>query len=102
MQAEGQPQASPPEVPPGGARLDVAMPQVMRFVFFALSVACVWPIFYVRYVPIQDLPQHLAAVRVLHDFDDPLLAFSRFFELDLWRTQYLAYYVVADLLCHVV
>jgi hypothetical protein len=66
-----------------------------------LSVACVWPIFYVRYAPIQDLPQHLAAVRVLHDFDDPTLGFARFFELQLSHTQYLAYYAAAHLLCTV-
>ena len=69
--------------------------------FAFLSVACVWPLFYVRYAPIQDLPQHLAAIRVLHDFDDPRFGFTRFFELHLGRTQYLAYYVAADVLAFV-
>ena len=53
--------------------------------------AALFPLFYVRYPPIQDLPQHLAAMRVLHDFHDPALGFARYFELDLLRTQYLAY-----------
>jgi hypothetical protein len=60
----------------------------------------VWPLLYTRYAPLQDLPQHLAAIRILHDFHDPALRFERFFELDLARTQYLAYYLAADLLAY--
>ena len=71
-------------------------------VFCVLAAACVFPLLYVRYPPIQDLPQHLAAVRVLHDFRDPGLGFAAFYELDLWRTQYLAYYLAAHLLSYVV
>jgi hypothetical protein len=70
--------------------------------FAVLSLACVWPLLYTRYAPLQDLPQHLAAIRILHDFHDPTLGFSRFFELDLGRTQYLAYYLAADLLSYLV
>lgn len=73
-----------------------------ELVFAALSLACVWPLLYTRYAPLQDLPQHLAAIRVLHDFHDPELGFSRFFELDLGRTQYLAYYFAAHLLSYLV
>jgi hypothetical protein len=69
--------------------------------FALLSVACVFPLFYVAYPPIQDLPQHLAAVRVLHDFGDPAFGFERWFEIDLFRTQYLAYYGAAHLLAYV-
>jgi len=71
-----------------------------ELVFAALALACVWPLFYTRYAPLQDLPQHLAAIRILHDFHDPQLGFDRFFELDLGRTQYLAYYLAADLLSY--
>jgi hypothetical protein len=39
-------------------------------------------------------------VRVLHDFGDPTLGFARFFEIDLLRTQYLAYYLAAHLLAY--
>ena len=63
----------------------------VELLWLGLACACVFPLFYVRYAPIQDLPQHLAAVRVLHDFHDPALRFARYFEIDLWRTQYLAY-----------
>ena len=70
--------------------------------FALLALACIWPLFYVRYPPIEDLSQHLAAIRVLHDFRDPQLGFARFFELDLLRTQYLAYYLAAHLLAYLV
>jgi hypothetical protein len=75
---------------------------VWRLLMLALSVACVFPIFKVQYLPIQDLPQHLAAIRVLHDFNDPALRFSDFFELQLLRTQYLTVYLGAHLLAYVV
>jgi hypothetical protein len=71
-----------------------------HLLFAALALASVFPLFYVRYPPLEDLPQHLAAVRILHDFHDPQLGFARFFELDLLRTQYLAYYLTADLLAY--
>ena len=74
---------------------------VFRLVFFGLSVGCVFPLAYTQYAPLQDLPQHLAAIRVLHDFDDPALRFAQYFELDLLRTQYLAYYLAVDLLAYV-
>jgi len=67
----------------------------------ALSAACVFPIFKVAYLPIQDLPQHLAAIRVLHDFHDPVFRFSELFELQLLRTQYLTVYLATDLLAYV-
>lgn len=66
--------------------------------FVAFAVASVYPLWNVRYAPIQDLPQHLAAIRVLFDYSDPGYGFERFFERDPWRTQYLAYYGVVGLL----
>ena len=56
------------------------------------------PLFLAEHPPIQDLPQHLAAVRVIGDYGDPDLAFSQYFTIDLFRTQYLAYYLAAILL----
>jgi hypothetical protein len=59
-------------------------------VFVALSALSVWPIFSVEHPPLQDLPQHLAAVRVLRDHPD--LALGQYFDIQLSRTQYLTYY----------
>ena len=74
---------------------------IWRVLTLGLSAACIFPIFRVQYLPIQDLPQHLAAIRVLHDFDDPILRFSQFFELQLLRTQYLTVYLTTHLLAYV-
>jgi hypothetical protein len=74
---------------------------VASLLFFVTVAATTWPLWNATYLPIQDLPQHLAAIRVLHSFDDGAFGFQRYFEVDLLRTQYLAYYMLADLLCHV-
>jgi hypothetical protein len=74
----------------------------VRFeVAFALAAALMaLPLFAGRYVPIQDLPQHVAAVRVLHDYRVPALGFESAFELTPFATQYLAVYAVAHLLAY--
>ena len=76
-------------------------PYLRSLVFFVLCAASTWPLFSARYLPIQDLPQHLAAIRVLHSWDDPAFDFARHFELQLGRTQYLLYYAAAHLLSYV-
>lgn len=73
---------------------------LFRLGWVLATVACVFPIFQLEYLPIQDLPQHLAAIRVLHDFHDPLLGFQRFFELQLLRTQYLTVYFAVHVLSY--
>jgi hypothetical protein len=67
-------------------------------VFCALSIAAVVPLFRVEHPPLQDLPQHLAAVRVLRSYPD--LALGQYFDLQLFRTQYLAYYCAVWLLSY--
>jgi hypothetical protein len=44
--------------------------------------------------PLQDLPQHLAAARVLFDPEHPGFRFDEFFEVDWLRSQYLGTYVL--------
>jgi hypothetical protein len=69
--------------------------------FLALAVLAVSPLWAVRYPPLEDLPQHLAAIRVLHDYADPRFGFSHFFVTNLGRTQYLAYYLATHVLAFV-
>lgn len=64
----------------------------------ALSAAQLWPILTVSHLPFQDMPQHLAAIHVLRDALDK--GGLPYFEVDLFRTQYLAYYGVAVLLSY--
>lgn len=65
-----------------------------------LSVLTVLPIWLTEYPPIQDWPQHLAAVRVLHSYSDPQFGFSEFFRLAPTDTQYLTVYYLASVLAY--
>ena len=56
------------------------------------------PLWAGRFLPFQDAPQHLAAIRVLADYASPPFGFERFFEIDLARSQYLGFYLPAALL----
>lgn len=73
---------------------------VWEATFVLLVGLCTAPLWLVDTLAIQDLPQHLAAIRVLHSLHDPAFGLSEYFTLDLFRTQYLAYYLVADLLAY--
>jgi hypothetical protein len=52
-----------------------------------------------RWLPIQDLPQHLASLRVVHEVHTGGPA-SETYAVDLRQTQYLLFYVVGDLLAY--
>lgn len=68
--------------------------------FAALALAAAVPVWLVEQPPLQDLPQHLAAIRVLHDYGNPAFGFEPYFELHLGRTQYLTYYLLTHLLSY--
>jgi hypothetical protein len=63
--------------------------------FWALSVAAVLPLLRVARPPLQDMPQHLAAISVLRHY--PELSLGDYFTIEPLRTQYLAYYGAAYL-----
>lgn len=71
-----------------------------ELLFATLAALAAAPLWGVLHPPIQDLPQHLAAIRVLHDYSDPALGFQQWFEIALGQTQYLAYYLAAHLLSY--
>lgn len=50
--------------------------------------------------PLQDLPQHLAAARVLLDRAHPGFRFDEFYTVDWLRSQYLGTYVLLGVLFH--
>src|SRR5260370_10326189 len=56
------------------------------------------PVWAVGYVPVQDLPFHAAAIRVLASFHDPSFGFDHEFVLSFGGTQYLLYHVVGAVL----
>jgi hypothetical protein len=71
-----------------------------QWCFAVLVIGSAVPLWLVEYPPLQDLPQHLAAIRVLHSFRDGWYGFENYFTIDLFRTQYLTYYLAADLLAY--
>jgi hypothetical protein len=73
---------------------------LFALLFFAAVAWTALPLWAAGYLPIEDLPQHLAAIRVLHSYHDPAFGFERYFELELFRTQYLAYYLLGDWLAY--
>ncbi len=70
--------------------------------FALVAAAASVPLWVVSRPPLQDLPQHLAAIRILVDYAEPALQFSEYFTVELGRTQYLAYYLAARVLALVV
>jgi hypothetical protein len=67
-----------------------------------LSAAATAPAWIVRHPPLQDLPTHLAILRVVHSYSDPAFGFAQEFALHLFRTQYLLYYLLGSLCAYVV
>ncbi len=70
--------------------------------FAILALAGALPLWATEHPPIQDWPQHLAAIRVLHSYRDPAFDFQRYFVLEPTRTQYLSVYYGAAVLAHLV
>src|SRR6185312_13227615 len=56
----------------------------------------------VRHPPLQDLPFHIATIRVIHDFNDPALHFSDFYKLEIFHTAYVGYYLVGSFFAYFV
>jgi hypothetical protein len=62
--------------------------------------AAVVPLWVSPLLPMMDLPQHLATVRILHSMDDPWYAVAKYHVADFSRTQYLSWYLAVDALTH--
>ena len=65
------------------------------------AIAAIVPLWIGRFLPYQDAPQHIAAIRVLADYHTPGFAFEKWFEIDLVRSQYLGFYLPAAILARV-
>ena len=70
--------------------------------YLLVAIGASAPAWIVKYPPIQDLPYHVATIRVLHSFHDPAFGLDPFFQLQLGNTHYLLYYLVGSLLAYVV
>jgi hypothetical protein len=70
-------------------------------VFLAVAVLASAPAWIVKHPPLEDLPFHVATLRVVHSYGDPAFGFKDDFFLNLTHTQYALYYVVGSLLAYV-
>src|SRR5689334_11737610 len=69
------------------------------YAYLAAAFVASAPAWIVRYPPIQDLPFHLAAIRVIHNMGDPKYGLEDFV-LTLGRTQYVFYYLAGSFLTY--
>ncbi len=79
-------------------RAQVLAPRILfEIVFLVTTLYAARPAFATRHLPLQDLPQHMAAISILrrYPFDATLRSY---FELTLSRTQYLLVYVLGVIL----
>lgn len=73
----------------------VRVPKMPNWLLFVAGFVIVSPLWVTLRPPIQDLPQHVAAVRVLASYFEPAYRFQEYFTLVLSRTQYLTVYLLA-------
>jgi hypothetical protein len=72
------------------------------WLYLLVAFAATAPAWIVKHPPLQDLPFHLATIRLVHDYANPHYGFARAFEVDLIHTQYVLYYVVGSMLAYLV
>jgi hypothetical protein len=77
-------------------------PSAATLFYIALAVFVSAPAWIVKHPPLQDLPFHVATIRVIRNFHDPAFGFDRDFVLTLGRTQYVVYYLIGAALSYVV
>lgn len=73
-------------------------PSLSTVMYMLAAAVASAPAWIVRHPPLQDLPFHVATIRILRSFGDPAFGFADHFVLTLGRTQYLTYYVVGAFL----
>lgn len=67
----------------------------------AVAVLATAPAWIVKHPPLQDMPFHMATLRVVHDYSNPTYHFTDTYVVDLLHTNYVLYYVVGSLLAFV-
>lgn len=68
--------------------------------FWLVALLATAPAWIVKHPPLQDMPFHLATLRILHDHQNPIYGLSAFYETSLFHTQYLLYYLCGTLLAY--
>ncbi len=76
-------------------------PRASTVFYWVVALFATAPAWIVRHPPLEDLPFHIATIRVIHDFGDPALHFQDYYTLNLLHTSYLGYYLVGSLFAYV-
>jgi hypothetical protein len=69
--------------------------------FALLWICALVPIWWPRFLPLLDLPEHLAAIAVWHRYGDAAWNYSRFYDLNLLPVPYWGYFYPVHLLAYV-
>lgn len=63
-----------------------------------MTLACLWPIWYYRFLPMQDYPQHLFLAHVIATYDDPGFNWAQYYHVNLQLAPYsLEYWIMRAL-----
>jgi hypothetical protein len=84
-----------------GPAASASRPRLSSLGYFAVAALVTAPAWIVRHPPIQDLPFHLATLRVIHDLHNPAYGFDKDFYLDIFHTEYVLYYLAGSALAFV-
>lgn len=76
-------------------------PRPSTVFYLLVAILASAPAWIVRHPPLEDLPFHLATLRVVHDYGNPDYGFQTDFELNIWHTTYVLYYLFGSALAYV-
>jgi hypothetical protein len=85
-----------------GVRLSAVRVRSSTVFYLIVALFASAPAWIVEHPPLQDLPLHLATIRMVTSFHDPRYGFDSDYVLVLGRTQYVLYYLVGALLAKLV
>lgn len=67
-----------------------------------LTVFSLWPVWWYRFLPMQDYPQHLFMAKVISTFNDPDYNWSQFYTINLRYLPYSLFYLLMRFFSHFV
>ena len=76
--------------------------RVFLVCLFLLAFVSLWPIWCVRFLPMQDYPQHLFISKILATYNEPAYDWHTYYTVDLRPTPYSLSYIFKNLLVRVV
>ena len=76
--------------------------RVFLICLFSLAFVSLWPIWGVRFLPMQDYPQHLFISKILATYNEPAYDWHAYYTVDLRPTPYSLSYIFKNLIARVV